>query len=56
MLQKKINDITASPADYILAGDCSCLMHIQGGLDKQNCSRKTKHFIEILAEAIENED
>jgi L-lactate dehydrogenase complex protein LldE len=56
MLQRKINDINACKADTILLGDASCMMHIQGGLDKQGFNKKVKHFADILAEAISDED
>lgn len=56
MLQKKINDINSSEADTILLGDASCMMHIQGGLNKQGFTKKIKHFADVLAEAISNEN
>ena len=36
-------------ADYIVSSDSSCLMHIQGLIDKQGRSLKTIHLAEILA-------
>ena len=56
MLQKKIDDINSSEADTILLGDASCMMHIQGGLNKQGFTKNVKHFADILAEAITNEN
>ncbi len=35
-------------ADYIVSGDSSCLMHIQGLLDRQGSRMKTIHLAEIL--------
>ncbi len=35
-------------ADYIISNDSSCLMHIQGLLDKQGKKLKTIHLAEIL--------
>ena len=56
MLQKKIDNIIDCKANTILLGDASCMMHIQGGLDKQGYTKKVKHFASVLAEAISNEN
>jgi L-lactate dehydrogenase complex protein LldE len=36
-------------ADYIVSNDSSCLMHIQGLLDRQGSKLKTIHLAEVLA-------
>jgi L-lactate dehydrogenase complex protein LldE len=36
-------------AEYIVSNDSSCLMHIQGVLDRQGRKLKTIHLAEILA-------
>jgi L-lactate dehydrogenase complex protein LldE len=36
-------------ADYIVSSDSSCLMHIQGLLDRQGKSMRTIHLAELLA-------
>ena len=36
-------------AEYIVSNDSSCLMHIQGLIDKQGKSLKTIHLAEVLA-------
>ncbi|MCX6904519.1 MAG: (Fe-S)-binding protein, partial [Verrucomicrobia bacterium] len=41
----------ATGADYIVSNDSSCLMHIQGLLDRQGKSMKTIHLAEILAQS-----
>jgi L-lactate dehydrogenase complex protein LldE len=38
-------------ADYIASNDSSCLMHLQGLLDRQGKKLKTIHLAEILASA-----
>ena len=55
-IQKKIDDINSSEADTILLGDASCMMHIQCGLYKQGFTKKVKHFADVLAESITNEN
>ncbi len=36
-------------ADYVCAGDASCLMHIGGGLARADSAVRTVHLAEILA-------
>jgi len=38
-------------ADYIVSNDSSCLMQIQGVLDRQGSRMKTIHLAEVLAQA-----
>jgi L-lactate dehydrogenase complex protein LldE len=38
-------------AEYIVSNDSSCLMHIQGLLDRQGGKLKTIHLAEVLAQA-----
>jgi L-lactate dehydrogenase complex protein LldE len=38
-------------ADYIVSNDSSCLMHIQGLLDRQRSKLKTIHLAEVLAQS-----
>lgn len=38
-------------ADYIVSNDSSCLMHLQGLLDRQGSKIKTIHLAEILAQS-----
>jgi L-lactate dehydrogenase complex protein LldE len=40
-------------AEYIVSNDSSCLMHIQGLIDRQGGKLKTAHLAEILAGAID---
>jgi L-lactate dehydrogenase complex protein LldE len=37
-------------AEYIVSNDSSCLMHVQGLLDRQGSRVKTIHLAEILAQ------
>jgi L-lactate dehydrogenase complex protein LldE len=37
-------------ADFIVSNDCSCLMHLQGLLDRQGSRLKTMHLAEILTQ------
>lgn len=49
MLAEKMQDIESTRAEYVTAVDNSCLMHIFGGLHRQNTGIRTAHIAEILA-------
>lgn len=54
MVENKARWIQESGAEYLVAGDSSCLMHIEGYLRRQKIPVKTKHLAEILWEARKN--
>ncbi len=49
MLDEKIKAITSTGASICTAGDNSCLMHIGGGLSRQDTGVTCIHLAEILA-------
>jgi L-lactate dehydrogenase complex protein LldE len=49
ILQDKIDSITNSGAEIVVASDVGCLMHIAGGLCRQSVPAKTMHIAELLA-------
>ncbi|MFY9573935.1 MAG: (Fe-S)-binding protein [Blastocatellia bacterium] len=49
ILQDKIDSIAKSGADVVVASDVGCLMHIAGGLSRQNVGTRTMHIAELLA-------
>ena len=49
MGERKCADACSTKAEYIVSNDSSCLMHIQGLLDRQDKPVKTIHLAEILA-------
>jgi L-lactate dehydrogenase complex protein LldE len=49
MLAEKMTCILDTGADVCTAGDNSCLMHIGGGLTRQDAPTKVLHIAEILA-------
>ncbi|RKR04524.1 L-lactate dehydrogenase complex protein LldE [Kushneria sinocarnis] len=49
MLSDKMAAILATGAEVCTAGDNSCLMHIGGGLSRQQTGVRTVHLAEILA-------
>ncbi|MBI3912838.1 MAG: (Fe-S)-binding protein [Chloroflexi bacterium] len=49
MLAAKLKNVEASGADVVVACDPGCLMHINGGLTKNNSRVRARHLIEVLA-------
>jgi len=49
MAQQKVDNAIAMEAEYIISTDASCLMHLQGYIDKNGIPIKTVHLTDILA-------
>ncbi len=49
MAEQKIKHAMETGAEYIVSTDSSCLMHLQGYIDKHNIPVKTIHIIDVLA-------
>jgi len=49
MGEVKCSQAQETGADFIVSNDSSCLMHIQGLLDRQGSKLKTIHLAEVLA-------
>jgi len=49
MGEVKIAEAQATGAEYIVSSDSSCLMHVQGLIDRQGLGLKTIHLAEVLA-------
>ena len=49
MGEVKCSEALATGAEYIVSCDSSCLMHIQGLIDRQKLKLKTIHLAEVLA-------
>jgi L-lactate dehydrogenase complex protein LldE len=54
MLEDKVERVDRCGADRLVATDCSCLMHIGGGLERRGSEVRPMHIAEVLAEALEN--
>ena len=62
MMGEKLDNFEASGAACLSATDCSCLMHLQGGLERRGresrglkgpgSGKTTRHWAEILADAL----
>ncbi|WP_316829473.1 (Fe-S)-binding protein [Pedobacter aquatilis] len=48
MAEQKVNNALAQQADYIISTDLSCLLHLQGYIDKNNLPIKTMHIADVL--------
>jgi L-lactate dehydrogenase complex protein LldE len=49
MADQKINHALDTGASHIISTDSSCLMHLQGIIDKKNLPLKTMHIADVLA-------
>jgi L-lactate dehydrogenase complex protein LldE len=49
IVSKKTEDIKASGADMVLAGDMGCLMNIAGRLRREGAPQDVRHVAEVLA-------
>lgn len=52
MGQDKVKDHMSTGASYITGADSSCLMHMQGVIDREHYPIQTIHFLEILAASL----
>ncbi|MEM7687200.1 MAG: (Fe-S)-binding protein, partial [Pseudomonadota bacterium] len=49
MVGNKTDDIAATDAELVLAGDLGCLMNMGGKLSRQGRPVKARHVVEVLA-------
>jgi L-lactate dehydrogenase complex protein LldE len=49
MAEQKVEHALATGASYLISTDLSCLMHLQGYIDKKGYSLKTMHIADVLA-------
>ena len=52
MAQTKVQSAIATGAEFLITTDVSCMMHIQGYIDKYELPLKCLHIADILAEAV----
>ena len=50
MLERKLANLEASQADWLVSCDSGCITHINGGLQRLNRPPKALHLAEILAQ------
>lgn len=48
MAEQKVEHALATGAQYIISTDLSCLMHLQGYINKKNYDLKTMHIADVL--------
>jgi L-lactate dehydrogenase complex protein LldE len=49
MADQKVNNALATGAEYIISTDLSCLMHLEGYINKKKLPLKTMHIADVLA-------
>lgn len=52
MAQTKVQSALETGAEYIISTDVSCMMHLQGYIDKQQLPIKTIHIADVLAQGM----
>jgi L-lactate dehydrogenase complex protein LldE len=50
MVHDKIDDIVQTGAQRVISGDCACLLHIRGAMEKSGLDIPTQHLAEFLWE------
>ena len=50
MAQQKVDNALAVDAEYIISKDASCLLHLQGYIDKNQLPIKTMHIADVLTQ------
>lgn len=51
MAEQKLTYVMECEAEYIISTDVSCLMHLQGYIDKHHLPLKTLHIADVLSNA-----
>ena len=54
LLNRKMDNIQATDADLVVAGNPGCLMQIRAGLQQRGLATKAIHMVDLLAEAYED--
>ena len=52
MAQTKVQSAIETGAEYMITTDVSCMMHMQGYIDKYNLPMKSLHIADVLAEGL----
>jgi L-lactate dehydrogenase complex protein LldE len=56
MLRRKIDNIQASGADWVVACDAGCITHINGGLQRCGKSQRAVHIAQLLDGSLANQE
>ncbi len=51
MLDEKLDNVEASGADVLIAGDAGCIMHMAGGLRRRGSDIRVAHLAQVLDES-----
>lgn len=50
---EKLRAVREAGVDELVSGDMGCLMHLRGLIDRQRLPLRTRHYAQVLAEAID---
>ena len=56
MLDEKLDNVEATGAETLVAGDAGCIMHMAGGLRRRGSPVRVAHLAEYLDESMSNAD
>ena len=56
MLDEKLDNVEATGAETLVAGDAGCIMHMSGGLRRRGSQVRVAHIAEYLDESMKNAD
>jgi L-lactate dehydrogenase complex protein LldE len=48
IMRTKLDRVEDSGANVLVAGDISCLLHMEGGLRRRNSNISVRHFVELI--------
>lgn len=48
IMDTKLDRVESSGADILVAGDVSCLLHMEGGLRRRDSPVSVRHFVELI--------
>src|SRR5579862_8548762 len=53
---EKLHKIQETDVQEIVSGDMGCLMHLSGLIERQKMPYRTRHYVELLADALLNKE
>ena len=56
MLDEKLDNVEATGAKTLVAGDAGCIMHMAGGLRRRGSAIRVAHLAQFVDESMSNAD
>jgi len=55
VLERKLANIEATGADYVIADNPGCITHLRGGLDARERPTRVRHLADVLWESLSDQ-